>query len=129
MPSEKIELLERIYGRWSEADFGPDQSLGEEFTLIMGADIPETGTYAGRKQVAAYMAGFLEPWDRLTIVPEEMTERGDMVLVRVLQSAAGTSSGIATELRLFNLWTFQDGAPVRMEAFQDQGSVPAEFET
>lgn len=127
MPSENAKLLERIYASWGSGDFRRDSSLVDEFTLVMGPDVADTGTYAGRDRVAAYMANLLEPWDRFTIVAKEMTERDDKVLVRVLQSGAGSSSGIATELRLFNLWTFEEGAPVQMKALQDETVALAEL--
>jgi ketosteroid isomerase-like protein len=129
MSSQNLIALERIYSAWGDGEFQLDSLLPEDFTLVIGPDVPDTGTYAGHERVAGYMAQFLEPWERLTIAPEEMIEQGDRVLVRVLQSGAGRSSGIATELRLFNLWTFENGAPVQMEAFKDESLSKAEFDS
>lgn len=128
MSRENLELLERIYRRWGQGDFEPDPSMGEDFTLAMGPEFPDTGVYTGRESVASYMAQFLEPWDKLTIEAEEMVDGDGKVLVSVLQSGAGTASGIAVELRYFQLWTFDDGRPVRMETIRDEAFARASFE-
>ena len=128
MTSERVKLLERIYARWGAGDFSRDPDLPEDFTLIMSADIPETGTYAGREGVAGYMAQFLEPWDRLTITAQEMTERGDKVLVKVAQRGIGSASGADASQEMVNLWTFSGGAPVRMRVTLDEAAARSELE-
>ena len=115
MGSENVELLERIYERWGAGDFRRDPSLPDEFTLVMHASVPDTGTYAGRDRVAYYMEQFLQPWARLTIAAEEMTEGGD-------------TSGITAAQQMFNLWTFAEAEPVRMEAFSEEAAARKKFE-
>ena len=128
MASEKVELLERIYARWGSGDFSRDPALPEEFTIVLAPEIPETGTYAGSEQVAAYMAQFLEPWDPLTITAQEMIEQGDKVLVRVVQRGIGSASGADAAQEMVNLWTFSAGAPVRMWVTVDETAARAELE-
>jgi ketosteroid isomerase-like protein len=128
MPSENLELLARIYEAWGAGDFRRDPSLPDEFTLVMHASVPDAGTYAGRDRVAYYMEQFLQPWERLTIAAEEMTERGDKVLVQVLQTGVGGTSGITAGQQMFNLWTFAEGKPVQMEAFSEEAPAREKFE-
>jgi ketosteroid isomerase-like protein len=128
MASEKVEFLERIYESWGAGDFRRDPSLPDEFTLVMHASVPETGTYAGREGVAAYMAQFLEPWARLTIVALEMTEVNDNVLVKVLQTGVGDVSGASAGQEMWNLWTFAGEQPVQMQAFADEAPARAKLE-
>jgi ketosteroid isomerase-like protein len=128
MGSENVELLERIYERWGAGDFRRDPILPDEFTLVMHASVPDTGTYAGRDRVAYYMEQFLQPWARLTIAAEEMTEGGDKVLVQVLQTGVGDTSGITAAQQMFNLWTFAEAEPVRMEAFSEEAAARKKFE-
>ena len=128
MPSDKVEFLERIYEAWGVGDFRRDPGLPDEFTLVMHSSVPEAGTYAGREHVARYMKQFLQPWERLTIVAEEMTERGDKVLVRVLQTGIGGTSGATAAQQLFNLWTFEANQPFQMKAFTDEAAARSEFD-
>jgi ketosteroid isomerase-like protein len=128
MASNKVEFLEGIYKSWGAGDFRRDPRLPDEFTLVMHAPVPDAGTYAGRDRVAAYMAQFLEPWAQLTIAALEMTERDDTVLVRVLQTGVGDTSGVSAGQQMWNLWTFAEGEPVQMEAFSEEAPAREKFE-
>jgi ketosteroid isomerase-like protein len=127
MSAENLELLRRVYDRWGGGDFHPNPDFAEEFTITLGPDFPDAGTHRGRDGVAAYMKGFLEPWERLTISAEEMTDAGERALVRVLQSGTGSASGIAVELRYFHLWSFEDGRPTAMESIMREDDARARF--
>jgi ketosteroid isomerase-like protein len=123
--TENVELLREIYDRWGTGEFKPHPSLGQDFTITMGPAFPDAGVHAGLEGVAAYMRGFLEPWERVTIVAEEMTDSGDLVLVRVHQSGTGKSSGAAVEMRYFQLWSFSGARPVAMETIMDEAEAMA----
>jgi ketosteroid isomerase-like protein len=128
MSAENLELLRRVYDRWGGGDFHPDPAFAEEFAITIAVDFPDAGTHAGPEGVAAYMKGFLEPWERLTISAEEMIDSADRVLVRVLQSGTGISSGIAVELRYFHLWSFEGGRPTGMESIMREDEARARLE-
>jgi ketosteroid isomerase-like protein len=125
MSAENVELLREIYDRWGTGDFRPHPSLGQDFTITMGPDFPDSGVHAGLEGVAAYMKAFLEPWKRVTITAEEMTDSGDRVLVRVLQSGTGESSGIPVEMRYFHLWSFNGATPLGMETIMHEADARA----
>jgi ketosteroid isomerase-like protein len=65
------------------------------------------------------MRQFLEPWVRLTIAEEELTDAGDTVIASVLQSGVGVGSGAPVEVRYVQIWTFRDGRVVRLENFRE----------
>jgi ketosteroid isomerase-like protein len=123
MSAENVELLHQIYDRWGSGDFKPHPSLGPDFTIAMGPDFPDAGVHAGLEGVAAYMKAFLEPWQRVTIEAEELIDSGDLVLVRVLQSGTGESSGIPVEMRYFHLWSFNAATPLRMETIMHEAEA------
>jgi ketosteroid isomerase-like protein len=126
MAEENVELLRRIYDRWQVGDFHTESLYDERFAIVMGQDFPDHGVHEGRGGLAAYMRGFLDPWERITIEAEELIDGGaNQVLARVLQSGTGSSSGIAVDLRYFQLWTFEDEKPVRMETIKDEAEARA----
>jgi ketosteroid isomerase-like protein len=128
MSAENVELLSEIYKRWAQGDFAPEPTFLEDMTLALSPDFPDSGEHTGPEGIAAYMKGFLEPWDRLTITAEELIDSENRVLVRVLQSGTGTSSGVAVELRYFHLWTFDGARPVRMELVMQEADARARLE-
>ena len=124
--ARRVEIVRGIYERWAEGDFsaGPDV-FDEQVIFILRPEFPDSGTYVGREQVAEYMRGFLEPWDRMTIAAEEMIEAGDSVVVAVRQQGVGSSSGADTGFNYFQVWTFRGDSAVRFESVRDRADALA----
>lgn len=121
MAQQNLEAVRRVYERWARGDFTASMDLLDpQAVLIIGSDFPDAGAYEGVDGIREYMRGFLEPWTRVTIAAEELTDAGDAVLAAVHQSGTGESSGVETELRYFQVWTFRDGKVVRLEGFRDR---------
>jgi ketosteroid isomerase-like protein len=121
MSPGNVEVLRGVYERWSQGDFNAGVALFDlRIVFVMGPGFPEAGTYVGLGEVREYMRGFLEPWVRITIEAEELTEAGDSVVARVLQSGAGTGSGVRTEFRYFQVWTFRGDRVIRFETFRER---------
>ena len=121
MSHQNVEAVRRTYERWARGDFAASLDLLDaQAVLVIGSDFPDAGTYEGLEGIREYMRGFLEPWTRVTIAAEELTDAGDAVLAAVRQSGTGESSGVETELRYFQVWSFRDGKVVRLEGFRDR---------
>jgi len=126
MAQENVEAVRGVYERWARGDFAAGTDLLDpEAVLVIGSDFPDAGTYEGLPGIREYMRGFLEPWTRLTIAAEELTDGSDAVLAAVRQSGVGESSGVETELRYFQVWTFRAGKVVRLENFRDPAHARA----
>lgn len=124
MAQENLEAVRRVYGRWARGDFTASMDLLDaQAVLVIGPDFPDAGTYEGHEGIREYMRGFLEPWTRVTIEAEELTDARDAVLAAVHQSGVGESSGVETEFRYFQVWTFRDGKVVRLEGFRDRAQA------
>lgn len=65
------------------------------------------------------MRSLLQAWKVFTIRAEDLQEVGDTVLVAVVQGGAGITSGIESEMRYFQLWTFRGGKIIRIESIPD----------
>ena len=126
MAQENVEAVRRVYERWAVGDFSASVDLFDPAAvLVIGSDFPDAGTYEELAEIREYMRGFLEPWTRVTIAAEELTDGGDAVLAAVRQSGVGESSGVETELRYFQVWTFRAGKVVRLENFRDPAHARA----
>lgn len=121
MTQEHVETIRGIYASWAQGDFtaGPEH-YDKDLVFILRPEFADAGTYLGPEQIAGYMRGFLEPWDRLTIAATELIEAGDSIVVAVTQSGTGTASGAETELSYFHVWTFRGSAIVRFETFMER---------
>jgi ketosteroid isomerase-like protein len=124
MSGERVDVIRSVYERWSEGDFGAAVDLLDPLVVfVMGPGFPDAGTYIGPEGVAEYTRGFLEPWSRITIDAEEISEAGDSVVVAVWQRGTGTGSGAVTEFRYFHVWSFRGSRVIRFETFRERAEA------
>jgi ketosteroid isomerase-like protein len=121
MTEKSLETIRGIYERWGEGDFsaGPEH-FDKDLVFVMRPEFPDSGTYLGPEQVAAYMRIFLEPWERITVEGTEFVEAGDSVIVAVTQRGVGTASGAEAVLTYFHVWTFRGPRIIRFETFRER---------
>lgn len=66
------------------------------------------------------MRAFLDPWTTITIKAREITPAGDSVVVAVRQRGVGASSGVETDFRYFQVWTFRGRSVIRIESIMNR---------
>ena len=121
MSAQHIDAVRSVYERWSEGDFRASMDvLDPHALLVLRPEFMDAGLYLGVERIEEYTRHFLEPWSRITIEAEELTEAGDSVIAAVLQSGVGSESGISTELRYFHVWTFRGDRVVRLESIRER---------
>jgi len=124
MSEEKVETVRRVYERWSEGDFAASVPVFDEHVVfVLGPEFPDAGAYLGLEAVAGYTRGLLEAWTKFTLEAEEMIDAGDSVVAAVVQRGVGDSSGIETEIRYFQVWTFRGPTAIRLEGFRERGEA------
>jgi ketosteroid isomerase-like protein len=118
--SEELESLERGYKMmWREGR--PEEAvraLGEDFEWVVPRH-PEGEVRHGPDGLLAFVREWTEPWEELEV--EWRFEQGapDRVLAEIDMRGRGSGSGVPTETRFSQLWTFRDGIAVRMELYWD----------
>jgi ketosteroid isomerase-like protein len=120
MASDNAETIRGIYARWAEGDYSLAMSADPNLVFIMQPEFPDSGTYLGPEQVAEYMRGFLEPWERLTIEATEIIEAGDSIVAAVIQRGIGIASRVEAEFSYFQVWTFRGSTIIRFETFRER---------
>jgi ketosteroid isomerase-like protein len=117
---ENVETIRGVYARWSDGDFQGQRDLFDPLILfVIRPEFPNPGTYLGIERVAEYTRSLLEPWERLTIEAEEITEAGDTILAAVNQRGVGGGSGVSTGFRYFHLWSFRGTKVTRFESIRE----------
>lgn len=121
MSRENVEAVRDVYRRWSRGDFPASLDVLDPLvSFVVGPGFPDAGTYVGLDRVAEYTRGFLEPWSRITIEAEHVTDAGDSVVVAVRQRGVGGASGAVTEFRYFQVWSFRGRKVIRLENFRER---------
>ena len=121
MAAKNTETLHGIYARWAQGDFsaGPEH-FDPNLVFIMRPEFPDSGTYLGLEQLAAYMRIFLEPWEWITIEATDLIEAGDSIIAVVTQRGMGIASQVEVEFNYFNVWTFRGPVIIRFETFRER---------
>ena len=121
MSEENVEVVRRIYAYWGRGRFRAGTELFDPWVvLVLRPEFPDAGAYLGPEGIREYMRRFLEDWKHAVIEGEEFIAAGDNVVVGVRQRGAGKASGIPTEMRYFQVWTFRGGAVIRIESVRER---------
>ncbi|MGA8926353.1 MAG: nuclear transport factor 2 family protein [Solirubrobacterales bacterium] len=123
MSEENVEIVLKVMDAVNRRDrdafmacLHPDVEWREE----SGDPLPGLrGIYRGRAEVRAWFEeAVVELWESFDIEVEEITEASDhRVFIGIRGSARGKASGVETELRSWQVFTFVDGKAASREIF------------
>jgi ketosteroid isomerase-like protein len=119
-----VEVLERLFAAFQDGGVeGALEFIDPEFVAVIGPELSaEPDVYRGHDGVRRYFAGF-EGMEDVRLTPEAMIEDGGRVLVPMVLSGRGASSGIQVEQRVVQAWTVRGGKATRVEAYTDLESA------
>ncbi len=99
--------------------------IDPQFEAVIGPEISaEPDVYRGHDGVRRYFASF-EGIDDVVLWPQEFIPDRERVLVPIVLSGRGASSGIEVELHVVQAWRFRGGKALRVEVFPDLESARA----
>jgi ketosteroid isomerase-like protein len=113
-------LLDRGYEIiWRENDL--ERALGglrPDFEWVVPRH-PEGAVRRGPEATIAFFREWIEPWEDLHVDWELHPAGRERVLAVLTMRGRGRESGASVEMVAGQLWTFQNGEPVRMVFYQD----------
>ena len=118
--SDVTRLLDRGYTMIWREDRLEDalRGLGDDFEWVI-PDHPEGAVRHGADGAIKFFREWIEPWEDFEIDWQIEPAGSDAALAMVDMRGTGRVSGVPTEMRFFQVWTFRDGRAVRMELFYD----------
>ena len=90
------------------------------FALKTPDRVPNAGTYLGEQEANRFMLDFWEPFEEVTVEPQEFIERGDQIVVTLLVRNRYKGSSAFVEIQVASIWTMRDGKPIRCEMFPER---------
>jgi ketosteroid isomerase-like protein len=106
MPSQGAQLLRLVV-----QEFNDTGRLGPLFDVLMHPDLEfkdEIGAYSTRREVREFLEGFADAIGGLQVDIQHLHEVDDTVVLDVIQSGRGSSSGIPVEQPFTWVLRFQD---------------------
>jgi ketosteroid isomerase-like protein len=118
MSQADIEDLRARYEAISRGDRGAGfRDVQPGFTLKTGEQVPNAGTYLGAEAATRFVEDLWEPFEEVTMEPQEFFERGDQIVVLLVVRARHKGSSAVVENRIGALWTMREGKPLRLEMY------------
>jgi ketosteroid isomerase-like protein len=79
--------------------------------------LPDSENFHGHAGVRAWFEKLGDAIDDARWEAEEIVDRGERLLVTIKLHGSGRTSGIPTELRIFQAWTIRKGKLSRLESY------------
>jgi len=77
----------------------------------------------GHDAVRASLARWKAEWEDYRLVPEELVDMGDHVVVTVRLGGRGRGSGVEIDARFYDVYALRDGKIVRMDQFAERSEA------
>jgi ketosteroid isomerase-like protein len=121
MESREVETLRGAYEGWNRGDIESILAASDpDVVFRMSGLFPGLEpVYRGYEGVRMFWDQFRETWQQISIEPEEIVQRGDLVLALFRFRGIGRD-GIEVERPFAHLWTTREGRFVEMQAYADQ---------
>ena len=84
------------------------------------ASSPDRETLVGGEGIVELVRLNLEAFDSLELEPLEFIDRGEMIVIVLLQRVRGRASGVPLECETVHVWDFRDGHAAQMRIFADR---------
>ncbi len=125
MSQRNVEIVARAIDRFNQRDVAaladlvtPDLEL---FPAVIG--VVEGGSYRGRNGLATYFDTLADAWEDARILPDELRDLGDRVLVLGRLEGLGRGSGVPVQAPQGIIFVFRGGSVSCVRAYLDHGEA------
>jgi ketosteroid isomerase-like protein len=123
MSQENVETLRTLYEAFNRRDWDAAfDRLDPDFQLraIGGRTQLLSETFRGHDEVRSFFEDRIQPFDELTLEPEQFFDRGEKIAVFLRFRARPRDSSATIENRVGHLWTIGAGKLVRCQLFPER---------
>jgi ketosteroid isomerase-like protein len=122
MDQAHVDLLTEFYDALRHDDVDRAVQLCDpDVRVWLNPDVVAALPPRGHKEVANYLRGWFESWERYVPRPQEFIDAGDQVVVMVKLSAQGKGSRFEIEEEMADVFTLDDGNIVQLRLYVDRG--------
>jgi ketosteroid isomerase-like protein len=119
--AQRVELIRDFYEALANDDVDSAVELCDpEVEIYLNPDVVAALPPRGRKEVADYLRGWFESWDKYSPRPQEFIDAGDQVVVLVQLRARGKNSRFEIEEEIADVFTLDDDRIVQLRLYVDR---------
>ena len=124
MSQQHVEVVRSAFAAFAEGDLGRLRNLVTEDFAVYRAE-PDGATVHGLRGFLELTAEWTEDFTDWASKPEEYTDAGDRVMVRVSQSARGKASGVSLTEDWWFVYEFRAAQIARMSIYSREADARA----
>jgi ketosteroid isomerase-like protein len=113
--------VDRLRGAYEALERDDAEAIREfldpEVELRDRPEIPDATSYIGWEGLMLSLRASRDSFSDFHFVPQRFFQHGEDVVVEVLMTGRGKSSGVPVEERIAHHWTIRDGHAVRLQAY------------
>jgi ketosteroid isomerase-like protein len=122
MAPSNVEIVRHSLEAFGRGEVEEALALAHEDIVSRRLD-PDLAEYRGHDGLLKLVADWTEGFTDWTYEPEEFTERGDHVIVRIHQSGRGAESGVPVEGHNWMVYRVAEGKIVSLAIYTDPESA------
>ena len=127
MAQDNLATARLLYG-WFAAATAPPPEVSEivhpDVVIEEVADFPDGSVYRGVEGVRAWIQGFFDVFEEISIVPQEYIEAGDTIVVPTKQRFR-SKAGLDVEWEITQVIRFRDGKLIYATGYRDHAKALA----
>ena len=113
--------VDRLRGAYEALERDDAEAIREfldpEVELRDRPEIPDATSYIGWEGLMMSLRASRDSFADFHFVPERFFQNGEDIVVEVLMTGRGKSSGVPVDERIAHHWTIRDGHAVRLQAY------------
>ncbi len=122
MSQENVEIVLGMLRDWTGGNRDAARAVIAEDVVFRIPPI-DIGAGAGRIELERGLEGWRQTWEDFSVVPGEVIDAGDRVLVVMRQQGRGRESGAEVDLTSAGVYTVRGSKIVSMEFFETRAAA------
>jgi ketosteroid isomerase-like protein len=124
MSEENVEIFRRSTAAYNDGDWDAAlTSVDPNVEFDLSRVMPEMERYRGHEGVKTFWRMLRDVWGEFRTDPEEIIDAGDKLFTRNRLRGTGSTSGVATQDVLYQVFTLREGKVVLAEFFRDRSEA------
>jgi ketosteroid isomerase-like protein len=124
MSQAHLDLAREGYDAYVRGDLdGALEMMHPEIEAHDPPEMPDATVHRGREAVRRDWAQTAELFDEWSIEVDEYIDAGDEVVVLLRYRGRGRESGAVVQAEMAHVWTFRDGAAIRLRQYVDRAQA------
>jgi ketosteroid isomerase-like protein len=126
MHQAHVDLLRDFYDALERNDFESAIGLCDpEVEVYLNPNVVAALPPKGHKEVASYLRGWFDSWDKYAPHPQEFVQAGEQVVVYVQLVARGKGSRFEITEEMADVFRLEDGKIIQLRLYVDRGVAQA----